>query len=156
MARLFCFREYLPRHACRSYIRSIRYVSNMTKNTESTARDHLANERTFFACARTGLAFIGAGTGLFTAYSYGYTGDSAMQVHPRDVGPPSAMLVANGSIILGCSLHRYAAVQRALLQGNFILAKGGFYMLICTTAISTLAALSIIYIKESEAKTTAP
>ena len=79
-----------------------------------------------------------------------------MQVHPRDVGPPSAMLVANGAIILGYSLHRYAAVQRALLQGNFILAKGGFYMLICTTAISTLAALSVIYIKESEAKATAP
>ena len=38
------------------------------RNTGSTARDHLANERTFLAYSRTGLAFMGAGVGLYSAF----------------------------------------------------------------------------------------
>ena len=38
--------------------------SSVIPNTGSTARDHLANERTFLAWARTGLAFVGLGVAI--------------------------------------------------------------------------------------------
>jgi uncharacterized membrane protein YidH (DUF202 family) len=59
----------------------------VVKNVASTARDHLANERTFLAWGRTGLGFITAGTGLFTAYSFGYSPDKEKEaaVHPTEV-----------------------------------------------------------------------
>ena len=48
-----------------------RYLSNkplfpksIVNNTGSTARDHLANERTFLAWARTGTAFVGLGVAV--------------------------------------------------------------------------------------------
>eukprot|EP01051_Picozoa_sp_SAG22_P015547 SAG22_NODE_2046_length_3086_cov_3.806495_2_plen_289_part_00 len=41
-------------------------LSDEVANTESTARDHLANERTFLAWARSGMAFVGLGVGLDT------------------------------------------------------------------------------------------
>mgnify|MGYP001178986193 FL=1 len=38
--------------------------SSVVPNTGSTARDHLANERTFLAWARTGLTFVGLGVAI--------------------------------------------------------------------------------------------
>ena len=38
--------------------------------------NHAANERTLLAWSRTGLAFIGAGTGLFTAYNLTFDSDT--------------------------------------------------------------------------------
>lgn len=42
-----------------------RQLSLLVKNTGSTARDHLANERTFLAWSKTGLGFLG---GLLSPY----------------------------------------------------------------------------------------
>ena len=38
--------------------------SSVVPNSGSTARDHLANERTFLAWARTGLTFVGLGVAI--------------------------------------------------------------------------------------------
>ena len=64
-------------------------------NSGSTARDHLANERTFLAWARTGLGFMGAGTGLFTAYHLAdnYTPED-VNVAPVEVDLASGLLVS--------------------------------------------------------------
>ncbi|ORY31187.1 hypothetical protein BCR33DRAFT_724113 [Rhizoclosmatium globosum] len=45
------------------------FSSTILPNTGSTARDHLANERTFLAWSRTGLGFVGLGIALET---FGY------------------------------------------------------------------------------------
>ena len=65
-------------------------------NSGSTARDHLANERTFLAWARTGLGFMGAGTGLFTAYHLAdnYTPED-VNVAPVEVDVASGLLVSS-------------------------------------------------------------
>ena len=55
------------------YGQQFRSLCTTLKNEGSICRDHLANERTFLAYCRTGLAFLGAGTGLFTAYSFAYS-----------------------------------------------------------------------------------
>ena len=51
--------------------------SSVIPNTGSTARDHLANERTFLAWARTGLAFVGLGVAI----------DSIVRVSTANVTP---------------------------------------------------------------------
>jgi len=38
------------------------------ENTGSTARDHLANERTFLSWCNTGMTFFGAGVALFSSF----------------------------------------------------------------------------------------
>ena len=57
-------------------------VEHDVLNSGSTARDHLANERTFLAWARTGLGFVALGVGLA---QMSVAGDATPQ-------PPSALL----------------------------------------------------------------
>mmetsp|Transcript_18060 Transcript_18060/g.45736 ORF Transcript_18060/g.45736 Transcript_18060/m.45736 type:complete len:136 (-) Transcript_18060:808-1215(-) len=64
-------------------------ASDRVPNLGSTARDHLANERTFLAWARTGLGFLGSGTGLFTAYHLSDLDGGA----PAEVDAACGMLV---------------------------------------------------------------
>lgn len=66
---------------------------NLVRNSGSTARDHLANERTFLAWARTGLGFLTAGTGLFTFY-HQFDSDSDRRRRPPQPSPPRAAVRA--------------------------------------------------------------
>ena len=142
-----------------------RRMCTTLKNEGSTCRDHLANERTFLAYARTGLSFLGAGTGLFTAYSFAYTERSLEEgltskeellsngnIHPSEIVPACGLLILNGAFVLGFAIHRYLHVQEALKGGNFVIASKGIKGLVGTTVVSTLASLSIIYSKEMENK----
>lgn len=114
---------------------------NMLKNIGSTARDHLANERTFLSWARTGLGFVGAGTGLFTAYALG---NRSSTLGPRDVLPASTLLVTNGGALLGFAVYRFLEVQRALADGHFPVGKKGVLVMVGATALSTCVAMGYI------------
>jgi uncharacterized membrane protein YidH (DUF202 family) len=131
----------------------VKQFSVLVKNTESTARDHLANERTFLAWSKTGLGFLGAGTGLFTAYSFNYTGASqSLSIHPMTIAPAVLLLISNGGGLLAYATYRYITVSRALCAGEFIINKTGLYGVIVSTSISTLAALSILGYEEYKVK----
>jgi uncharacterized membrane protein YidH (DUF202 family) len=138
-----------------------RRLSAQVENTGSTARDHLANERTFLAWCRTGLGFLGSGTGLFTAYCFGYASvESASSgqavgrhvVHPKDVAPACGLLIANGGIMLGFAVRRYLLTQRALMSGKFIIAGSGMLGVVATTAALTGCSLSMLFKLELESK----
>ena len=142
--------------------RSSSFLTESVKNTGSAARDHLANERTFLAWARTGLAFLGAGTGVFLSYELSTQDRLKNQLHSIDVDiaakaaaaaealrssvlPACLHLWFNGALVLGFSLHRYFDVQRALINNNFIVAKRNILLVILATTASTMRAIVILY-----------
>lgn len=123
------------------------------KNIDSTARDHLANERTFLAWSKTGLGFLGAGTGIFTAYSFNYTGEShSVSIHPMTIAPSVLLLISNGGWLLAFATYRYIAVTRALCAGDFIINKTGMYITIVSTSMSTVLSLGMIAYEEYKVK----
>ena len=122
------------------------------KNKESTARDHLANERTFLAFSRTGLSFLAAALGLFSSYTFAYDPNNKLSVHPREVVPAVAGLGFNGVAILTYSLSRFLHVQRALETGEFIIAKRRFVAMVVLTAVVTTWSMSQIYFLEMAKK----
>ena len=137
---------------------TVRNLSTV-QNTGSTARDHLANERTFLSWVRSGLGFVGLGTALFAAFEANSLQQSthySLNRHnlivptpppPRHskasnssitVLPASLLLWGNGSVILGYALYRYRSVQKALLRGEFIIAKGGVVGVTVSTGLTCL------------------
>lgn len=84
------------------------------ENTQSTARDHLANERTFLAWVRTALALVGFGLVFERFIGQSRTG--------------STTLIALGSVTAGAATmlyatFRYHSVERALRRGEFVIAR---------------------------------
>jgi putative membrane protein len=76
-------------------------------NVGSTARDHLANERTYLAWIRTSLALIGASIGLLK-----WEDESSFAVEGYLVG-------VTGVVALVTSTWRYFHVMHLLQQGQF-------------------------------------
>uniref|UniRef100_A0A7S2VAF4 DUF202 domain-containing protein n=1 Tax=Entomoneis paludosa TaxID=265537 RepID=A0A7S2VAF4_9STRA len=71
----------------------------------SSARDHLANERTYLAWVRTGLALLGASIGLLKW---------------EDISSVTAYIVALlGLVVLAVSTRRYFRVMHQLLEDKF-------------------------------------
>ncbi len=83
-------------------------------NHGSTARDHLANERTFLAWVRTGLGVVGLGV-VFEKVVDGSIGARIAGV----------VLALYGIAILIYALFRFSRVERALRAGRFPVAKRG-------------------------------
>ena len=133
---------------------SVRKCSFIVENTGSTARDHLASERTLLAWSRTGLGFFGAGLGLFTTYCFAYVDASSgpqtlsTAVHPKKVAPASLLLIGNGVGILGFACRRYFKNMEALQQGKFIISKNGLLGVVGCTALSTVAAVGMVVQQE--------
>jgi putative membrane protein len=95
-------------------------------NTGSTARDQLANERTYLAWMRTALSLIGAGLALLkwdaVANAAGY------------------LLAALGIVLLVTSTQRYFRVMRLLQQGKFEPNVGGIISIVAVTVAAIVAA----------------
>ena len=109
-------------------------MSDVVDNTGSTARDHLANERTFLAWVRTGLGLVGLGVVL----------------ERLGVGTERFAVLAGLSLILfgGLSLiyalGRYLWVARHLEQGTFPVAKRGPMIIAFAALFVTAAALLFV------------
>lgn len=84
------------------------------ENQGSTARDHLANERTFLAWVRTALGVIGLGIVLEKI-----VGGGALTTFA------GGGLVVYGTGILAYALLRYRSVTQRLQGGQFPVAQSG-------------------------------
>jgi putative membrane protein len=84
------------------------------ENQGSTARDHLANERTFLAWVRTGLGIAGLGVAL-------------EKLGAEASGPPwtGLVLVGFGVAMLVYAMVRFERVKDELLEGRFPVARRG-------------------------------
>ena len=82
-------------------------------NTGSTARDHLANERTFLAWTRTGLGLTALGVALAQFI------DSEGSI--ATVG--GILMVLAGISAMAYGTLRYHEVRRGLMQGRYPVAK---------------------------------
>lgn len=134
-----------------SYIQRSKVIR--VKNKESTARDHLANERTFLAFARTGISFFGAALALWTSYCFKFDPKNPCDVHPKEIVPAATGLVFNGAMILVYAFLRFFAIQNALENGEFIIAKRRFVVMILVICIVTTWSLNEIYAIEMKRKT---
>lgn len=91
-------------------------VGDIVENRDSTARDHLANERTFLAWVRTALGLVGLGV-LLERLGAG--------------GEPSVAMAAGigfisfGGLCLIYAVSRYLWVARNLERGMFPVAMRG-------------------------------
>lgn len=107
----------------------------VVENRESTARDHLANERTFLAWVRTALGLVGLGVLL---ERLGADGDQTIAV-AAGVG-----FISFGGLTLIYAVTRYLWVARNLKAGKFPVAMRG-PMVIAFGAL-LVAAGALVYV----------
>eukprot|EP00425_Heterocapsa_triquetra_P002787 CAMPEP_0195055622 /NCGR_PEP_ID=MMETSP0448-20130528/4250_1 /TAXON_ID=66468 /ORGANISM="Heterocapsa triquestra, Strain CCMP 448" /LENGTH=158 /DNA_ID=CAMNT_0040085301 /DNA_START=16 /DNA_END=492 /DNA_ORIENTATION=- len=102
------------------------------QNTGSTARDHLANERTFLAWLRTSISMVSFGIGIakFSPTTWGLTF--------------GIVFVLVGSVILIFSSLRYYNVMHTLERGEFSINTGGILVLV--GMVMFLTAMALLYI----------
>ncbi|HVI01840.1 MAG TPA: DUF202 domain-containing protein [Enhygromyxa sp.] len=103
-------------------------------NVDSTARDHLANERTFLAWVRTALGFIGLGVVIAKLVE-----STALLVELTGF-----MLVTYGAIVLIYAIVRYERVARLLQRGEFRVAKRGPWLLGVVALLVALGAVVVL------------
>ena len=114
-------------------------------NEGSEARDHLANERTFLAWARTGMAFVGLGVAA-DQMKRAQVGDrpftAAMHI-------PGLLCVGTGGFFLGYATWRYFAVQSALRRGKFPINRGGVLVVVGASSVATMLGLTMLLAPEA-------
>ena len=93
-------------------------------NVGSTARDHLANERTYLAWTRTGLALIGASLGLLKWDADG----NALEGY---------LVAFMGIVVLVMATQRYFQNMQ-LLEGGFFAPNVHGIMIVITVVIAAI------------------
>lgn len=104
------------------------------ENCGSTARDHLANERTYLAWMRTSLALIGASLGLLkwdaVANWAGY------------------LVAILGIVVLIASTQRYFRVMMLLEEGKFEPNVQGIIAIVSTVVCAIITAFVLQHVHE--------
>ena len=96
-------------------------LESETPKTGSRARDHLANERTYLAWVRTGLALFGASIALLKW---------------DDMSNVMAYLLAIlGMIVMAISTKRYFHVMHLLEEGRFEPHSGGILFVVAMSSL---------------------
>ena len=107
-------------------------LSRAVPNTGSTARDHLANERTFLAWMRTSIAAMGFGLAI-------------TKVSIEDGGGVVGMVMLVGGLcLLMFAGARYFQNVRALTRGEFKVNTGGVTWLIICISFAVIACCAVI------------
>ena len=102
------------------------------KNTGNTARDHLANERTFLAWLRTALSSVALGLAL-AKFTIGWS---------SSVG--GLLFITFGMIVLVYTGHRYFSVEGALQRGEYTLPRNGITLMLCLACTGAIACLIFV------------
>ena len=108
---------------------------DVVKNEDSTARDHLANERTFLAWVRTALGLVGLGV-LLERLGAGSDQRIAMAA---GIG-----FISFGGLTLIYSVSRYLWVARNLERGMFPVAMRG--PVVITLGALLVAGGALVYV----------
>jgi hypothetical protein len=128
IARFFFLLATLLEYCCVCFLtQSLSLSSSLTFSQDgSTARDHLANERTFLAWSTLGLAFMGAGTGLYSAYNFtappvvSNRSDkdeaAVVAIQPVEVIPACGLLVMNVSAVNARSLLSHSSISPSFIS----------------------------------------
>lgn len=109
-------------------------MSDEIENVRSTARDHLANERTFLAWVRTALGIMGLGVIL----------EKLVTTAGTTATIASITLVAYGALVLAYSLFRYEQVGSRLREGMFPVARRGPFLLGLLGLIVMVGAIALV------------
>ncbi|KAJ1618705.1 hypothetical protein T492DRAFT_891577 [Pavlovales sp. CCMP2436] len=121
-----------PEPALRQGNQRLRWLSADVANTGSTARDHLANERTFLAWLRTGLSLLGVGL-AFAKFAGGWTGMLS-----------GGLFVSLGAVFIAFSGWRYFEVRFDLAADRFSINTGGVLVMLGLTAIVALGSTIVM------------
>mmetsp|Transcript_26329 Transcript_26329/g.105371 ORF Transcript_26329/g.105371 Transcript_26329/m.105371 type:complete len:170 (-) Transcript_26329:787-1296(-) len=121
----------------------------VVRNAGSEARDHLANERTFLAWARTGLGFVGFGTATFSAYHIADPTERGRdERHAHRILPACGLFIVNGAGLVAYAVYRYFVNERAISTGVFVVSKRSTVLVLAATTGLTTAALVTLYDEE--------
>ncbi|KAI9342990.1 hypothetical protein BD770DRAFT_398373 [Pilaira anomala] len=99
-------------------------TSFMLENKAATARDHLANERTFLAWLRTSLSLITVGVAITQLYHLTPPGEQNQVTHARAGKSLGATFVVFSILFLYFANARYFHAQIALTKGQFPASRG--------------------------------
>jgi putative membrane protein len=110
-------------------------AADLVENKESTARDHLANERTFLAWVRTALGLVGLGVLLERLGA----GSDARIAMAAGVG-----FISFGGLTMIYSVSRYLWVARHLKRGQFPVAMRG--PIVITVGALLVAGAALVYV----------
>lgn len=115
-----------------------RHISRelVAENEGSRARDHLANERTFLAWVRTGLALIVLGVAVARLLSGEVTERQVIGV----------VLVVAGAMIFAYATYRYYRVMRQLDRGVFGADQLGPIVIFGITLVASVGALVVVLV----------
>jgi inner membrane protein YidH len=108
----------------------LRGVGEAIDNEGSTARDQLANERTFLAWVRTGLGFVGAGVVL----------ERLIETRGAMAVLLGLSFIAAGAAQLIYGLVRYRRIAGLLAEGRYAPAKRGPAALVMFCLVLALGA----------------
>ncbi len=90
-------------------------MGRVVPNSESTARDHLANERTLLAWVRTALGVMGLGVMLA----------KFVETEGASAEIAGMAFVGFGALMLLYGLYRYFRITSLLIQGKYAVATWG-------------------------------
>lgn len=107
---------------------------NEIDNVRSTARDHLANERTYLAWVRTALGIMGLGVIL----------EKLVETAGPTATIASVGLVVYGAIVLMYALYRYEHVGSRLRAGKFPVARRGPLLLGLLALVVMISAIILV------------
>ncbi|KAH0606358.1 uncharacterized protein H6S33_004019 [Morchella sextelata] len=121
------------------------------ENEGSTARDHLALERTFLAWLRTSLAFASIGVGISQLFRLNAAVQSSDLsegiITLRHLGKPLGItFLATAIAVLLIGVHRYFESQGWLLRGKFPASRGSVYFLTGIVALLITVTLVVVLI----------
>jgi uncharacterized membrane protein YidH (DUF202 family) len=118
------------------------------ENRGSTARDHLASERTFLAYVRTSLALASTGVALVQLFTIADLTSKSLNVPLGDASrkvqslarPLGVSTVLMGLIMLIIAVYRYFSIQNSLPKNMFPVAR---FSVAFTTFVLTAVVIAI-------------
>ncbi|KUJ22085.1 uncharacterized protein LY89DRAFT_681413 [Mollisia scopiformis] len=123
------------------------FFSKPIANTGSTARDHLANERTFLSWTRTGLGFVALGVALAKLDALEALSPTLKHGH-GDLHIPAAALVGSGSGCLTYGTLRYFNTLNLLQRGLYRPNIAGVALVAVTAGVVCAGGMMMIVSQE--------
>ncbi|TDL29821.1 hypothetical protein BD410DRAFT_780313 [Rickenella mellea] len=114
------------------------------ENAGCVARDHLANERTFFSYVRTSLAIAATSTAFLQLFTLTSTGEEKSDPPAAFVRPLVATGLCIALLIQGIGVARFFEVQTSLLIGVFSPAQNELVFIACTLLAFLVVVFAIL------------